>query len=517
MADSWKSHPRGRSPIRLPIDKDRYQQIVSGPEAFRRFLGECFTAHPELFPEGLRVRFPLQGLPPLGQDGHPHSTNRVQGRRLGLLHPTVLCPALVRYLVQEQDVVTAGQLLAEIDPVPYREQVALLQARLTVAEAQFAAAQTSLELSQAQIPREIEVAQRALAAAKAELVRDEKTLQFTETDVEKGIHEARSDLEAARARLDLAEKDQTRYATLFAREAATQRQSQEATRTYQTTQAEVTASEARLGRALAAEKKVEATRQAVVAAVQQVQKAEQSLALTRTRKLEITQAERQLEIKKQQVGEARRALEVAKTSLRYTQLVAPFPGVVVHLYRHLGDHVPAGTPVLSLYNPELTYVTANLEETKLEGVAPGNAVRLDIDAFSQPFRGRGQLCAGAAEHLIRRGDPGRAARAGADPHREGRELAPAACWAVGNGDDRARAGRPRVGETGRRRHAGPGSNRQAERRVIPCPRQPLRHASRRVVSSRAPSRPSGCPVSFTGGPLTTLARAEGDCQGPSPS
>ena len=48
---------------------------------------------------------------------------------------------LVRYLVQEHDVVAAGQLLAEIDPVPYREQVALLEAKLGVAEAQLAAAE----------------------------------------------------------------------------------------------------------------------------------------------------------------------------------------------------------------------------------------------------------------------------------------------------------------------------------------------------------------------------------------
>ena len=104
---------------------------------------------------------------------------------------------LVRYLVQEHDVVAAGQLLAEIDPVPYREQVALLEAKLGVAQAQLAAAKTSLERLQAQVPREIEVAQQALAAAKAEQSRDEKTLQFTTEDVEKGIHEARSDLEAA--------------------------------------------------------------------------------------------------------------------------------------------------------------------------------------------------------------------------------------------------------------------------------------------------------------------------------
>src|ERR1700729_3458394 len=66
---------------------------------------------------------------------------------------------LVRYQVQEHDVVAAGQLLAEIDPVPFREQVALLAAKLGVAEAQLAAAQTSVERLQAQVPREIEGAQ----------------------------------------------------------------------------------------------------------------------------------------------------------------------------------------------------------------------------------------------------------------------------------------------------------------------------------------------------------------------
>src|SRR5580692_10918205 len=214
---------------------------------------------------------------------------------------------LVRYQVQEYDTVAASQLLAEIDPVPYRDQVALLEAKLGVAEAQLAAAKTTLERLQAQVPREIEVAHRALAAAKAEQARDEKTLQFTTEDTEKGIHEARSDLEAARARFVLAEVDNTRYASLFAKEAATQRQSQEATRTYETTRAEVKASEARLGRALAGERRVEAVRQAAVAAAHQAQRAEQAVEVTLTRRLDIVEAERQVEVKAQQVGEARRA------------------------------------------------------------------------------------------------------------------------------------------------------------------------------------------------------------------
>ena len=295
---------------------------------------------------------------------------------------------LTHFLVQEHDVVAAGQLLVEIDPVPYREQVELLQAKLGVAEAQLDAAQAELEVLQAQVPREIEVAEKALAAAQAEQARDEKTLQFTTEDVEKAIHEAQSDLAAVQARLVLAEKDQERYAALFAKEAATQRQSQEATRTFNVTQEEVKAAEARLGRALAARKKVDAVEQTVLAADQQAQKAEQALGLAQTRRLQITETERQVEVKRQQVRETQRALDVAQTQLGYTRIVAPFPGVVVNLYRHLGDHVPVGTPILSMYNPELTYVTANLEETKLEGVAPGNEVRLDIDAFSKPFRGR---------------------------------------------------------------------------------------------------------------------------------
>jgi membrane fusion protein (multidrug efflux system) len=295
---------------------------------------------------------------------------------------------LVRYLVQEHDTVAAGQLLAEIDPVPYREQVELLRSKLAVAEAQLAEARSSLEVLQAQVPQEIKAAQRALAAAKAEQTRAEKTLAFTEEDVEKWIHEAESELEAARARLVLAEADHVRYAGLFAKGAATERQSQDATRAYRVARADVTAAEARVGRALAARKKVEAVRQEAAAAAQQTQKSEQALGLARTRLLEVQRAERQVEVKRQQLDEARRALDVAETSLRYTRIVAPFPGVVVHLYRHLGDHVPAGTPVLSMYNPELTYVEANLEETKLEGVAPGNRVRLDVDAFDRPFRGR---------------------------------------------------------------------------------------------------------------------------------
>jgi membrane fusion protein (multidrug efflux system) len=304
------------------------------------------------------------------------------------LSPQQVSGHLVRYVVQEHDHVSAGQLLVEIDPVPYREQVALAEAKLQVAKAQLAAEETALEVMRAQVPKEIEVAVKALAAAKAELARDEEHLKFVTEDVDKGIQEARSVVDAAEASFVLASEDYKRFTTLYKQDAATQRQAQEATKTYNASQADVRVAEAKLNRAMAGLKQVAAAGKTVEAATHQTQKAEQTLALTRTRELQITETERRVDIKKQQVAELQRALEVAQTDLRYTRIVAPFNGVVVKLYRHLGDYVAAGTPILSIYNPELTYVTANLEENKLQGVAPGNEVRLDVDAFSEPFRGR---------------------------------------------------------------------------------------------------------------------------------
>jgi membrane fusion protein, multidrug efflux system len=86
--------------------------------------------------------------------------------------------------------------------------------------------------------------------------------------------------------------------------------------------------------------------------------------------------------------QARSDLDQALLNLHYTRLRAPFDGVVVKRYVHLGDFASPGVAILSMYNPDLIYVTANLEETRLPGVAPGNPVELQLDAFAEPLRGR---------------------------------------------------------------------------------------------------------------------------------
>jgi membrane fusion protein (multidrug efflux system) len=119
-----------------------------------------------------------------------------------------------------------------------------------------------------------------------------------------------------------------------------------------------------------------------------MEKASKGVDLALTGNDQIHVVELLVEVKRQTVNEALRGLETAEHDLEYTRIRAPFPGIVVKRYRHLGDFASAGVAVVSMYNPDLLYVEANLEETRLRGVEPGSPVELRVDAFASPFRGR---------------------------------------------------------------------------------------------------------------------------------
>jgi membrane fusion protein, multidrug efflux system len=145
---------------------------------------------------------------------------------------------------------------------------------------------------------------------------------------------------------------------------------------------------AKLAKAEAERTQIEVAKRTLEAAEKSTQKAAGGVDLAETGNAQIREMELLTALKKENVTEARRALTSAEDQLKYTQIHAPFPGIIVKRYRHLGDFASVGVPILSMYNPDLMYVTANLEETRLRGVAPGNAVELEIDAFAAPFRGR---------------------------------------------------------------------------------------------------------------------------------
>jgi membrane fusion protein, multidrug efflux system len=295
---------------------------------------------------------------------------------------------LIRFLVEENDRVEQGQLLAEVDPVTYRDQVELARSKVDGAQAELKRQEAALSRVKLEVPIQIEMARRSFAAAQADQARAKEALKLTIDSIEKGIAEARAGVDAAAAELVLAQQEYERYTNLYKQEAVPLRRSQEVTRSRDSAAAQRKLAEAKLEKAQAERTQIEVARRTLEAAEKTTQKAAKGVDLAETGYAEIREVELLTALKKENVAEARRAVISAEDQLKYTQIHAPFPGIIVKRYRHLGDFASAGVPILSMYNPDLMYVTANLEETRLRGVSPGNAVELQVDAFAEPFHGR---------------------------------------------------------------------------------------------------------------------------------
>jgi membrane fusion protein, multidrug efflux system len=302
--------------------------------------------------------------------------------------PQVVSGRLLRYLVDENDQVVQGQVVAELDPIPYRDKVNIAQAQLQSAQAELARQRADLDLVRKQVPIEIEIARRTFATAVSDRAKAEESLKFTNDDVEKGIDEARAGVKAAQASLTLAELEYTRFTRLEEQGASPRRQQQQVTQSRDSASAQVDLAAARLAKALASRTQIDVARRSLEAAQKSEQKAAKGIDLSEIGNDQIHEIELLVKVKEQSVEQARRGLEAAESDLAYTRVRAPFPGIVVKRYRHLGDHSPAGSPLLSMYNPELLYMEANLEEDRLPGVEPGNPVHIKLDAFPEPFRGR---------------------------------------------------------------------------------------------------------------------------------
>ncbi|HEY2156338.1 MAG TPA: HlyD family secretion protein [Isosphaeraceae bacterium] len=302
--------------------------------------------------------------------------------------PQLVSGRIVRFLVEENDRVDRGQVLAEVDAIPYRDKVNVARAQHEAARAELVRQGSILDRARKEVPIQVEIARRTLAAAEADRAKAEESLKYTRDEVEKGIDEARAGVKAAAASLTLAELEYARYTRLSQQGASTVERQQQVTQSRDSAAAQVELAEARLAKAVASRTQIDVARRTLEAADKSSLKAAKGVDLAEVGNDEIREVELLVKVKEQTAEQARRALEAAEHDLEYTKLRAPFPGIVVKRFRNLGDFASAGVAVLSLYDPELLYVTANLEETRLPGVAPGATARLDIDAFPEPFRGR---------------------------------------------------------------------------------------------------------------------------------
>lgn len=78
---------------------------------------------------------------------------------------------------------------------------------------------------------------------------------------------------------------------------------------------------------------------------------------------------------------AQAQLDKARYQLSRTQVRAPVDGVIANEVPQVGEMVPSGLTLISMLSSEDTWVEANLKETQLADIHPGQHARVEIDAY----------------------------------------------------------------------------------------------------------------------------------------
>lgn len=79
---------------------------------------------------------------------------------------------------------------------------------------------------------------------------------------------------------------------------------------------------------------------------------------------------------------AEAALAEAQLNLRHALIDAPMDGTIAQVDRlNAGDYVVEGRPVFSLIDEKRPWIEANLKETDLQNVHPGQAATIEIDTY----------------------------------------------------------------------------------------------------------------------------------------
>lgn len=120
-------------------------------------------------------------------------------------------------------------------------------------------------------------------------------------------------------------------------------------------------------------------------------------ALDRDKALEAV-AERNVELAKANIKDAEQSLEMAKIVLGYTELDAPFDGVILVRQAELGEIAQPGSPVVTLADLDHVWLRAYINETVIARVRLGAKVAVTTDTYpGKIYDGRISFIAEKAE------------------------------------------------------------------------------------------------------------------------
>ena len=101
-----------------------------------------------------------------------------------------------------------------------------------------------------------------------------------------------------------------------------------------------------------------------------------------------------------QVQQAQAQLDQAKLNLSYTKIVAPAAGIITRKSVEIDQNVSAGQNLLTLVSLEDLWVTANFKETQLRHMQAGQKVEIHVDSTGKDYNGRVTQIGGATGSVL---------------------------------------------------------------------------------------------------------------------
>lgn len=279
-------------------------------------------------------------------------------------------------LVDEGEVVQAGQLVAQLHSTDLEQEVALRKAEVQAAQAALA------ELEAGSRPEEIA---QAAAVVRREQARLNELLAGSRPQ---DIAAAQAAVQRERAGVDRSKADYERAARLYRRDMIAAQEYDQAKATYEVALRTLKEAEERLKLV------VEGPRQEVI------EQARATLAEAQERYALVEQGPRRetIDQARARLEQAKAALALAETRLGYATLVSPLSGVVLSENVEPGEYVAAGTPVVTVGDLAHVWLRAYINETDLGRVKVGQRVRVITDTFpGRTYEGRVSFIASQAE------------------------------------------------------------------------------------------------------------------------
>ena len=292
-------------------------------------------------------------------------------------------------LVDVNQQVKAGQVLARLDPRDYQAKVAQEQAALDVAQAQANAAQVGVPMTRATTASGISGAAAQVSAAQAEYERARVAAQQAGTS---GIAVAQAAVAQAEANNQKAQADLGRMRPLLAKAEISQQQfdayqaaARVAAAQLHGAQEQLSAAQQTAASARAAEQSAGARVGAARAALSESRAGEQQVSVTAAQAKSAAAA----------VERARANLQAAELQLSYCTIVSPADGEVTQKAVEPGQIVQPGQGLMTIVPLHDVWITANFKETQLAKVRPGQKAEVHVDMYDATIEGRVDSIAGA--------------------------------------------------------------------------------------------------------------------------